>query len=59
MRFDNIDFALDSKTTVDTLNNTRPNISEFGLIIFAYRSLFNLKYSPTQMSYLFRDKQIR
>jgi len=51
MRIDNADFAVDSKSTVDAFNNPRPDISEFGLIIYACRSLFNLKFTNSKVEF--------
>lgn len=51
MRFDNVDFALDSKSTMDAFINPRPDISEFGLIISACRSLFNLKFTNSNIKF--------
>jgi len=51
MRFDNVDFALDSKTTVDTFNHTRPDIIEFGLVISACRSMFRSKFTNSKVEF--------
>lgn len=51
MMFDNVDFALDSKTTVDAFNKTRPDVSEFGFIISACRSLFNLHFTNSKVEF--------
>jgi len=51
MRFDNVDFALDSKTIVDAFNHTRPYITEFGLIISACRSMFRLKFTNSKVEF--------
>jgi hypothetical protein len=51
IRFDNVDFGLDSKSTMDAFNNPRPNIFEFGLIISACRSLFHLKFTNSKIRF--------
>lgn len=51
MRFDNFDFALDSKTTVDAFNKSRPDVSEFGIIISACRSLFDLHFTNSKVEF--------
>ncbi|XP_024630887.1 uncharacterized protein [Medicago truncatula] len=51
MRFDNVDFALDSKTTVDAFNKSRPDVYEFGLIISACRSLFDLHFTNSKVEF--------
>jgi len=51
MRFDNVDFALDSKTTEDAFNNCPPDVSEFGLIISVCRSLFDLNFTNSKVEF--------
>jgi len=51
MRFDNVDFALDSKTNVDAFNHTCPDITEFGLIIPACRSMFRSKFTNSKVEF--------
>jgi len=51
MRFNNVDFGLDSKTIVDAFNTTLPVVSEFGLIISACRSLFDLKFANSKVEF--------
>ena len=55
IRFDNVDFTLDSKLTADTFNHPHLDIIEFELIISAC-SAWSLK---TQMSSLIDYKQMR
>jgi len=51
LRFNNVDFALDSKTTVDAFNKPHPDVSEFGLIISACRSLFDLHFTNSKVDF--------
>jgi len=51
MRLDNVDFALNSKSTVDAFNNPRPDIYEFGLIIYARRSFLKLKFTSSNVEF--------
>jgi len=51
MRFDNVDFALDFKITVDAFHHPRPDISEFGLIISACTKLFSLKFTNYKVEF--------
>jgi len=54
MRFDNVDFALDSKITADAFNHPRPDVTEFPLA-----EVCLVQSSQTLRLSLLGDKQMR
>jgi ribonuclease HI len=55
MQFDNVDFATDSKLTVDALLSTRYDLSEFGCIISSCCSLFRNLFSNSRVEFVRRQ----
>ena len=55
MGFDNVNFTLDSKTTTDVFNGHRVDITEFGLVLFACRRLFNAKFTNSKVEFTWRQ----
>jgi len=55
MRFDNVDFALDSKITMDAFNHPSPDVIEFGLIISACRRLFSSQFTNSKVEFTRRQ----
>jgi len=55
MRMENIDFEVDSKVTKDAFSYRREDISEFGNIVSASRSLFNSKFSNSWVEFVRRQ----
>lgn len=55
MRFDNVDFALDSKITVDAFNHPHPDVTEFGLIISACRRLLSSQFTNSKVEFTLRQ----
>jgi len=55
MQFDNVDFATDSKVTVDAFISTRNDLSEFGCIISSFRSLFHNLFSNSRVEFVRRQ----
>jgi len=51
MRFNNVDFALDFKITVDAFNHPCLNVTEFGPIISACRILFSSKFTNYKVEF--------
>jgi hypothetical protein len=54
-RMENIDFEVDSKVTKDAFSHRREDISEFGNIVSASRSLFNSKFSNSRVEFVRRQ----
>ena len=52
MQFDNVDFELDSKLTVDAFLSTRNDLSEFGCIISSCRSLFSSIFVHSRVEFV-------
>jgi len=52
MQFDNVDFEMDSKLTVDVFLSDRNDTSEFGCIITSCCSLFNSLFSNSRVELL-------
>jgi ribonuclease HI len=55
MQFDNVDFELDSKLTVDAFLATRNDLSEFGVIISSCRSLCSSFFSNSRVEFVRRQ----
>jgi len=54
-RFDNVDFKLESKITMDAFNHPRPDVTEFGLIISACRRLFSSQFTNSKVEFTQRQ----
>jgi len=52
---DNIDFEVDSKITKDAFTARRDDISEFGHIVEASRSMFHSKFSNSRVEFVKRQ----
>ncbi|RHN79799.1 hypothetical protein MtrunA17_Chr1g0181271 [Medicago truncatula] len=55
MRFDNIDFELDSKITRDAFHSRKTDVSEFGSIIDACRDLFSNSFTNSRVEFIRRQ----
>jgi len=55
MQLDNVDFATDSKLTVDAFLSTKNDLSEFGCIISSCRSLFHNLFSNSRLEFVRRQ----
>lgn len=55
MQMDNIDFGVDSKITKDAFTARRDDISEFGHIVEASRSMFHFKFSNSRVEFVRRQ----
>jgi len=51
MRMNNVDFVVDSKTTVDAFNLIRTNITEFGQTIAACQDLFSSSFVNSKVEF--------
>jgi ribonuclease HI len=51
MSFDSIDFALDSKIVTDAFHHQRPDISEFGQVMYASRRLFSSAFTNSRVEF--------
>ena len=51
MKFDNIDFVVDSETTTDAFHSRRTDISEFGNIIDTCRNLFATSFTNSRVEF--------
>ncbi|XP_024631302.1 uncharacterized protein [Medicago truncatula] len=58
MQMDNIDFEVDSKITKDAFIARRDNISEFGHIVEASRSMFHSKFSNSRVEFVRRQANV-
>lgn len=55
MRFDSIDFELDSKVTRDAFHSHHSDVTEFGSIIAACRELFSLSFLNSRVEFVRRQ----
>ena len=55
---DNIDFEVDSKITKDAFTASRDDISEFGHIAEASRSMFHSKFSNSRVELVRRQANV-
>jgi len=51
MQFDNVDFAMDSKTTHDAFHSYKDDVSEFKHIISACQSLFANHFTNSRVEF--------
>ena len=51
MQFDNVDFVLDSNITTDAFNHRRIDVTEFGQVMSACQSLFNINFSNSKVEF--------
>jgi hypothetical protein len=51
MKFDNIDFELDSKITTDAFHSRRTDVTEFGNIIYACRDIFTTSFTNSRVEF--------
>lgn len=58
MHFDNIDFEVDSKTTKNGLYSGWEDITEFGNIIIASRSLLLSKFTNSRVEFVRRQANV-
>lgn len=58
MHLDNIDFEVDSKTTKDGLYSGREDITEFGNIVTASRSLLLSKFTNSKVEFVRRQANV-
>jgi hypothetical protein len=58
MQFDYVDFATDSKVTVDSFLSTRNDLSEFGCIISSCRSLLRNLFSNSRVEFVRRQANV-
>jgi ribonuclease HI len=55
MRFDNIDFELDSKITRDAFHSRTVDVTEFGTIIGACQNLFSSSFTNSRVEFIRRQ----
>src|SRR4030067_946497 len=51
MKFDNVDFALDSQLTTTAFNHHREDVTEFGQVISACKRLFTSSFTNSQVEF--------
>lgn len=51
MQFDEVDVVLDSKITIDAFHHREVDVTEFGQVISACRSLFNTHFSNSKIEF--------
>jgi len=58
MQFNNVDFVVDSKLTVDDFNSNMNNISEFGHIITTCQDLFSSHFRDSLVKFNRRQANV-
>ena len=58
MKFDNVDFALDSQLTTTAFNHHREDVTEFGQVISACKRLFTSSFTNSQVEFNKRQANV-
>jgi len=58
MQFDNIDFVVDSKLTIDAFNSNHHNVTESGHIIIACQNLFYSHFTNLRVEFNRRQTNV-
>lgn len=58
IQFDNVDFVVDSKTTVDAFHSRQTDVMEFSHIITACRDLFSTQFTSFQVEFCPRQSNV-